>query len=90
MLEKDGLQVVRPAEWPLPIPAVYDPVVLAGYPGEWRSDLSWHELETGAETMRSFVRSVGEEQFTTHLDPEYQVHARLTCRKVHGRSHFPG
>ncbi len=77
ILEDDDLQVVRPPEWPLPIPAVHDPVVLAGYPGEWRADLSWHELDLGAETMRAFVRSVTEEQFTTHLDLEYQVQHQI-------------
>ena len=54
-LENDGVQIVRPFEWPLSRPTIGAPVVIAGFPGDWRTHLSWHELEVGSTTMRGFV-----------------------------------
>lgn len=74
-IERDGYQIVRPrpADWPPPDLSHGDPIVMAGFPVEWRSSLSWFELDLGAQTMRAFAHAVGEDQFTTYLDPEFTV-----------------
>ncbi len=73
LLEKDNFQIVRPSEWPPVSPSVGDSVVLAGFPAQWRSELSWIEIDHAAEVMRSFVRAVMQDQFVTHLEPEFAV-----------------
>jgi hypothetical protein len=72
-IERDGYRVVHPAAWPPPEVTSNSSIIAAGFPAHGRSSISWDELDLAVETVRAFVRSAGEDQFTTHLDPEYTV-----------------
>jgi hypothetical protein len=72
-IERDGYRVCHPPSWPPPDVAAEASIITAGFPGHGRSTISWDELDLAVETVRAFVRSAGEEQFTTYLDPDYTI-----------------
>jgi hypothetical protein len=72
-IEHDGYRVCQPPSWPPPKVEAEASIITAGFPRHGRSSISWDELDLSVETVRAFVRSAGEDQFATHLDPEYTV-----------------
>jgi hypothetical protein len=72
-IERDGYRVWQAPSWPPPDVTAEASIIAAGFPRHGRSSISWDELDLAVETVRAFVRSAGEDQFTTHLDPEYTV-----------------
>jgi trypsin-like peptidase len=72
-IEQDGYRVCQPPSWPPPDVSSETSIITAGFPRHGRSSISWDGLDLAVETVRAFVRSASEDQFTTHLDPEYTV-----------------
>jgi len=72
-VERDGYRVVHPTAWPPPDVTPNASIIAAGFPAHGRQILAWDMLDLAVETVRAFVRSAEDDQFTTHLDPEYTL-----------------
>lgn len=70
-VEADGLYIVRPSTWPPPPPGPGAAVVSAGYPGPWRLQLAWDELDFRSFVMLALVQEIRDNEFVCHLDPAY-------------------
>jgi hypothetical protein len=81
-IEAAGLRVIRPGSWPLPTVQEGDGVVLAGYPGGWRTAASWHEHDFAAVTQGLLVQSLHEAEFVAHRDPAYLTSVTVTLEDV--------
>ncbi len=77
VLEADGLHIIRPPTWPPPSLRRDDPVVLAGFPGPWRRQLSWDELDFRSFTMLALVHEIREDEFVCQIDREFLVERRI-------------
>jgi hypothetical protein len=70
-VETAGYRVVRPAVWPSPPLPEGAGVVFIGYPGSWRLQVSWHELDFAAVTLGLLIHSVHSDYFTCHREAAY-------------------
>jgi len=89
-IEQEGYRMVQPPSWPPPDVTPDASIVAAGFPGKGRSSLSWQRLDLAVETVRAFVRSAGEDQFTTHLDPEYTLLRMVDVTAAESSPSFEG
>ncbi len=89
-LEADGFYIVRPSAWPPPAPAAGSAVVLAGYPGPWRLQLSWDELDFRSFVILALVHEVRDDEFVCQLDSAYIVETRAVTSEEPPEVALPG
>ena len=70
-VEAAGYRVFRPTGWPPPSVVVGDGILMAGYPGAWRQQVSASEHDFGAMTLLLIVQSVHDAEFIAHRDPAF-------------------
>lgn len=70
-LEHDGYFVMRPGEWPPPSLDHTDPVLVAGFPGEWRRQIAWDTVDFGGTTKLALVQEIRANEFVAQLDPAF-------------------
>lgn len=90
VLEADGLYVVRPPTWPPPTPLLGTAVVMSGFPGPWRLQLAWDELDFRSFVMLALVHEVRDEEFVCHVDPAYVVETRAVTSEEPPEVALPG
>lgn len=89
-LEADGLYVIRPPAWPPPAPVAGAAVVMSGYPGPWRLQLAWDELDFRSFVMLALVHEVRDNEFVCHVDPAYVVETRVVTPEAPPKVALPG
>lgn len=90
VLEEDGLYVIRPPAWPPPAPVVGTAVVMSGYPGPWRLQIAWDELDFRSFVMLALVHEVRDHEFVCHVDPAYVVETRAVTSEEPPEVALPG
>ncbi len=93
-LEADGYRIIRPTQWPPPALADRDPVLVAGFPGAWRRQISWDTLDLPGTTKLALVHHLREDEFVCQLDPAFVdrdvvVHDDLAEDELPGMSGGP-
>lgn len=89
-LQADGLYIIRPPAWPPPTPAPGTAVVMSGYPGPWRLQVAWDELDFRSFVMLALVQEVRDDEFVCHLDPAYIVETRAVTSEEPPEVALPG
>jgi len=70
-IEQDGYLIMRPGEWPPPSLAPMDPILVAGFPGNWRRQIAWDTMDLPGTTKLGLVQTFGEREFACQLDPAF-------------------
>lgn len=48
-----------------------DPILLAGFPGAWRRQITWDALDVPGTTMLAMVHHLRDDEFVCQLDPAF-------------------
>jgi len=90
VLEADGLYIIRPPVWPPPPLAPGTAVVMCGYPGPWRLQLAWDELDFRSFVMLALVHEVRDDVFLCQLEPADVVETRAVTSEEIPEVALPG
>src|SRR5881628_1998187 len=62
---------MRPIEWPPVGLAPADPVLVAGFPGEWRRQVARDTMDFRGTTKLALVQQIRDSEFVCQLDPAF-------------------
>jgi hypothetical protein len=89
VLEAEGHQIVRPAQWPPPEPVMQDPVLAFGYPGNWRLPIIPDAIDVRVASFLALIEQLTPETFTCQLDPAFVDQRQVGAEELPA-DHLPG